>query len=184
MALYIPKEMLSRNTEVDWAEADAAFTSIFAPTTEKKFVWFYQYQVEQTTRKVTGWYGFTLSSSARSIFCPCGKPHTPQPKKLTISDNSFHGICDDNDDEKPKRNRTAISSIGCPLKLCVSHVTKKTRLPKRLQCLWRLHHMQSFSEQTNVDKTKDCNSSICNPPWSMSNNAVLDWRWTNSSSTS
>ncbi len=124
--------MLLSNTEVDQAEADAAFTSIFAPTTGKTFVWFNQYQVEQTTRKVAGWYGFTLSSSACSIFCPCGKPHTPQPKKLTISDNSFHGICDGNDVEKPKRNRTAISSIGCQLKLCVSHVTKKGKTTKMI----------------------------------------------------
>ncbi len=90
--------MFLSNTEVDPVVAEAAFTAIFAPMPGKTFVWFNRYQDEKLARKVAGWYGFTLSSSAHSICCPCGKSHTPQPKKLPISEDSFHGICDDNDD--------------------------------------------------------------------------------------
>ncbi len=108
IAPYSPNALVLSNTEVDQASAQEAFTGIFAPVPGETFVWFNQYQFEQTAKKVAGWYGFALSSSAHSIFCPCGKPHTPFPKPIPTThttNGAFYGMSlDDGDNEKPKRN--------------------------------------------------------------------------------
>ncbi len=61
--------MLLRNNEVDQADEESAFVSIFSTKQGSNFVWYNQYQVEQTARKVAGWYGFAMSHSSYTIFC-------------------------------------------------------------------------------------------------------------------
>ena len=121
------------NTDIDPALAEAAFASIFYPSAGPTFVWFNQYQVEQTARKVASWYGFSISSSSHTIFCSCGKPHTPLPKKVPTSNDDFYGVLDEEQDEtEKKRKRTSISSLACPFRLHVSHIKPEHRSLKMI----------------------------------------------------
>ncbi len=96
--------MVLSNDEINHIAAEAAFVAILPPKPGETFVWLNQYQVEQTARKVPSWYGFDLSSHAQNIFCSCSKSHSSQAKKGPISDNKFYGICEDDKEEKKKRN--------------------------------------------------------------------------------
>ena len=80
IAQYKPDSMVLSNNDVDHDAAENAFMSIFALAQGSTFVWFNQYQLEQTARKVARWYGFAISSSSHNIYCSCGKPHVPKPK--------------------------------------------------------------------------------------------------------
>ncbi len=46
IAPYKPSNMSLSNTKNDQCAADAAFVAIFAPISDKTFIWFNQYQVE------------------------------------------------------------------------------------------------------------------------------------------
>ncbi len=130
---YKPDEVLLSNMEVDSAAAEAAFTAIFAPKSNKIFVWLNQYQVEQTAKKVAGWFGFSISSSSHSIYCSCGKPHSKQPTRGPSNDNDFHGIVNNDCNEIKKRSCPALSSISCPFLLTVSHVKAEDRSLNKIE---------------------------------------------------
>lgn len=68
IALYKPDNMPLSNTQVDPVAMEAAFAAIFALPSGETFVWFNQYQVKQTARKVASWYGVALSSSSYNMF--------------------------------------------------------------------------------------------------------------------
>ncbi len=108
MAPYKPKDILLGDGEVEESVAEAAFLAIFAPTPGQTFVWVNQYQVEQATRIVASWYGFAISSSAQTIFCSCGKPHTTRPKNGPISDVDFHTVYDNDSKQKTKQDFTLL----------------------------------------------------------------------------
>ncbi len=132
IALYKPNSTLLSNNDVDHNVAKDAFMSIFAPKQGSTFVWFNQYQLEQTLRKVAGWYGFAISSSSHTMHCSCGKPHTQKTNKGNSSDDDFQGINDEMESYKKKRNRISVSSIDCPFKIYVTHIKKKDKSLKKI----------------------------------------------------
>ncbi len=108
-----------------------------------------------------------MSSSSHTIFCLCGKPHAPQPKKGPISNTDFHGICDEIKDEKKKRNKIALSSIGCPFKFCVTYIKKEDKFlnnQKASQNNYIPLQTEPYFEQADVDQKQDGNIPILNPP--------------------
>ncbi len=157
--------MLLRNNDVDQADEESAFVSIFSTKQGSSFVWFNQYQVEQTARKVTDWYGLAMSRSSCTNFCVCGKQHALQPNQGPISNKNFHGISDGIEDEKIK-NKIALLSIGCPFKFCVIHMKKEDKCEKTKKpvsfCI--PHQTQSYIEQADFDQILDGNLQILNPP--------------------
>ncbi len=152
IALYKPNSMVLSNNDVDHNVDENAFVSIFAPAQGSTFVWFNQYLLEQTARKVAGWYGFAISSSSHNSYCSCGKPHVPKPKKGPIGDDNVHDIDNGLEDKTNKRNRTAISSIGCPFKICVSHIKKADMSLKKINkpvklTTFNMKHNHSLNKQ-------------------------------------
>ncbi len=53
ISTHKPDDMVLSNDEIDHSAAEAAFVAIFVPKTGETFVWFHQYQVKQTARKVS-----------------------------------------------------------------------------------------------------------------------------------
>jgi hypothetical protein len=122
---------VSAGQSVDNSVAEKIMHDIFAPKENKTFVWLNKYQLEETVQTVANWLGFTTRNSASLIFCACGTGHQSRSKKgSTVDNEDFYNqgslvLCDNNNVKK--RKRTALSSLGCPFQILVSHAFKEER---------------------------------------------------------